>query len=419
VPAVAAFGLNILSLKFLMTLCHAAFLCAFFLLARTRFDPAKALLVTALVAFNPLWLQAQNEILSDLPFALFSTLALWLIVRGPGQEDPSPRSIGAALLEGLVLFMAAFTRWTGLLLLGPLLLTQVWQLRRQSQAGVRLSRLILPAAVPYATFAMLYALQAWLFPSVGYPLQAQFAEFTQQTPWANAAYYFRLAADFFGHVFGGGRVILVALLFFYLLSLVKRGSRDLAIHVYLLATLAVLLAFPAHGGPRFLYPIWPLFVLFAFDGLMWIMDALREAHQIAVLPVGYAAWGMLVLISLVACVQAASANIAAGRLPPRAEWGAFSPTSMEMYDFVRSHTAAESVVVFFKPRLMLLMTGRDSILVQRCNRLGRGDYLILARKTGLGLQISPHDVPACNAALSEAPVFVNDDFLAYKIAPLH
>lgn len=419
VPAVAAFGLNILSLKFFMTLCHAAFLCVFFLLARTRFDPAKALLVTALVAFNPVWLQAQNDILSDLPFALFSTLALWLIVRGPAQDDPSPRTMAAGLLEGLVIFTAAFTRWTGLLLFIPLFLTQVWAYRRQSRAGVRLSRLMLPAVLPYATFAILYMLQAWLFPSLAYPLREQFAEFTRQTPSANAAYYFRLAADFFDHVFGGGKVIQVAFLVLYLLSFVRRGSRDLAIHLYLLATLLVLLAFPAHGGPRFLYPIWPLFVLFAFDGLMWIMDALREAHQIAVLPIGYAAWTIVVLISLVTCVQAASANLALGRVPPRAEWGAFSPTSMEMYDFVRTHTAAQSVIVFFKPRAMLLMTGRDSILLQRCSRLGRGDYLILDRKTGLGLQISPHDVPSCNAALSESPVFVNDDFIAYKIAPLH
>ena len=219
-PAVAAFGLNILSLKFLMTLCHAAFVCVFFLLARTRLDPAKALLVTALVAFNPLWLQAQNDILSDLPFALFSTLALWLIVRGRAQEDSSPRKIGAGLLEGVAIFMAAFTRWTGLLLFIPLLVTQVWPLRRQSRAGVRWSRLLLPAAVPYATFAVLYVLQAWLFPSVAYPLREQFADFTRATPWQNAAYYFRLAADFFDNVFAGGRVIQVALLLLYVLSFV-------------------------------------------------------------------------------------------------------------------------------------------------------------------------------------------------------
>lgn len=418
-PAVAAFGLDILSLKYVMTLLHAGFLVVFFLLASTRLDSPRSLLAVALVAFNPLWLQAQNAILSDLPFALFSTLALWLMLRRPSAQASSSRQVGRGMLLGAAIFLAAFTRWTGWLLLLPLAVMQAPPLWRQARAGERMFRPLLLASVPYVTLAALYALQSGIFPSLGYPLQDQFADLSRDTVWANLGYYFWLPASFFDHVFGLGKPIQAALLVLYLLSALKRGRRDLPIHLYVLATLIVLVAFPARGGARFLYPIWPLFILFAFDGLLWSMDRLRAAHQLAAMPVGYAAWVVLVLISLAACVQAGRANLSAGRMPPRADWGAFAPTSMDMYNFVRSRTDVESVIIFFKPRLMRLMTARDSILIARCSNLRRGDVVVLDRKLGLGQQVSPREITTCNPALSLTPVFANEDFLAYQIAPLH
>jgi hypothetical protein len=424
VPAVAAFGLDLLKLKLVLTLCHTAFLCAFFLLARTRLGDARALMVTALVAFNPVWLQAQNEILSDLPFALFSTLVLWLILRRPANTAAAGRNIGADVLVGMGIFMAAFTRWTGWLLFLPLAATQLPRLRQQALqgraiAGAGPKGAAFQAAVAYLTFAILYAMQAQLFPSVGYPLRDQFAELSGGTLRANLGYYFWLPAAFFGHVLSGGKAIHVVLLILYVLGAVRRGARDWPIHLYLLATLAVLVAFPAHGGPRFLYALWPLFLLFAFDGLMWMIERLWPARQRAALAAAYALWMGLMLVSLAACAQAGLANLSAGRIPPRAAWGAFSPTSMEMYDFVRARTAPDSVIVFFKPRAMRLMTGRDAILILRCSQLRRGDYVVLNRKVGLGMQVPPREVAGCSPWLDVRPVFENADFVAYQTLRRH
>jgi 4-amino-4-deoxy-L-arabinose transferase-like glycosyltransferase len=414
-PAVAAFGIDILRLKLVLTLLHAVFLCAFFLLARTRLDPGKSLLVTALVAFNPLWLQAQNDVLSDLPFAAFSTLALWLISRGESRETRSGRNIGAGLLVGAALFAAAFTRWTGWLLLVPLAATQLRSLRLKSRADVRWSMWIVQAAIPYLTFVALYGLQTRLFPNLPYPLRDQFAELTLATLWANLGFYLSLSASFFDHAFGGGMLIQVVLMALYLLSAVQRRGRDAPIHLYVLATLVTLVAFPAHGGPRFLYAIWPLLVLFAFDGLTWGAERLRSAHQLAAVPAAYSFWFALIIVSVSACVQAGRANLSAGRIPPRAAWGAFSPTSEQMYAFVRSQTAADSVIIFFKPRAMRLMTGRDSIMMLRCSRLRRGDYVIIERTRGGVEQISPREIASCGPALDPNPVFENEEFTAYRV----
>jgi hypothetical protein len=92
--------------------------------------------------------------------------------------------------------------------------------------------------------------------------------------------------------------------------------------------------------------------------------------------------------------------------------GPFDPLSREVYNYIET-TPSDSVVVFFKPRVMKLMTGRDSIMSMECERVLKGDYLVLSRKVGPNQQIPPEEIEACHLPLHE--VLKNNRFVVYEI----
>ncbi len=93
--------------------------------------------------------------------------------------------------------------------------------------------------------------------------------------------------------------------------------------------------------------------------------------------------------------------------------GPYDAHSREVYDYIEDNTPADSLVVFFKPRAMRLMTGRDSIMSTECSRVLKGDYLVLSRKVGPNQQIPPDEIAACELPLEE--VLKNSRFIVYRI----
>jgi hypothetical protein len=97
----------------------------------------------------------------------------------------------------------------------------------------------------------------------------------------------------------------------------------------------------------------------------------------------------------------------------RAINGPFDPYSIEVYDYIKDETPPESVVIFFKPRVMVLMTGHPTIMSTECERMRKGDYLVLSRKVGENQQIPPEEIDTCNLPLDQ--VLKNNRFVVYQI----
>jgi len=93
--------------------------------------------------------------------------------------------------------------------------------------------------------------------------------------------------------------------------------------------------------------------------------------------------------------------------------GPFDPFSMEVYEFIKTETPANSVIIFFKPRAMRLFTDRNSLALTECDRMPEGDYLVLNKKVGENLQIPPERIDDCNLLLEQ--VFENRRFVVYRV----
>ena len=93
--------------------------------------------------------------------------------------------------------------------------------------------------------------------------------------------------------------------------------------------------------------------------------------------------------------------------------GPFDPFTKQVYDYVKQKTPSDSVIVFFKPRLMTLMTDHLSIMSMECDHLLTGDYIVLSKKDGRNQQISPDEISICNLPINK--VFQNLRFIIYKV----
>lgn len=394
-PVYALFGMNALAFKLVNTLFYTLFLLNFFALARTRLKDGEALILTAMLGFNPALLMAHDQIISDIPFLFFCALSIFLIEKIIREKPP----LWLMIATGAAIFAASFIRTNGILLLIPLALS--WLLQRQPK-GFR-------TLIPYLTFGILFAAQGLIFPNGQDSYLSHFSMFTPQGLWDNFVYYLWLPAWLFRDI-PAGEALYPVLLIFVIISIIQRGKRDWSIHAFSLATMALFVLWPERQGLRFIYPTLPFLLIFAFDGMTLTIARLQTNWQ---KPAGRALtgfWLLLIAISFGISAAAAGANLSAGR----AINGPFDPVSAEMFEFLREKTPSKSIVIFFRPRALRLFADRDTFMTERCADLPKGDYLALSKKVGDNGQIPPGDVAACKE-VKLAQVFSNKRFVVYKI----
>src|SRR5215207_8154167 len=78
-PVYAIKGISPLALKLPGLFFYAGFLICLYILMNQRLRRTESLLIVSVFAFNPLLIQFLDQILSDIPFLFFSTLALVLM----------------------------------------------------------------------------------------------------------------------------------------------------------------------------------------------------------------------------------------------------------------------------------------------------------------------------------------------------
>jgi hypothetical protein len=400
-PLVALFGLNTLVLKFLNVAFFAVFLASFYFLARTRLNAQPSLLLTALLAANPALLRASDQLISDIPFLAVSTLSL-LLIETWGQKTSGWKT-GLAL--GVSLFGACLLRTNGLLLLAPLAVSLTAHHWPDWKSALR------RAWLPGLTFSGLFALSAWIFPNGQTSYLNHFSMLTVPRLLENALFYLWLPAGTFEGL-PAASLYYPLLACFAILSLINHWKRDLALHTYSLLSLMLFITWPERQGLRFIYPLIPLLFLFAGNGLHLALRRVPAAWQWHASRSLIAASALLLLISLGISASIASQNLA----DARAINGPFDTVSYDLYEFIRTQTPAESIIIFMRPRALRLFTQRDSFLTTRCADLPKGDYVALHEKMAANNQIAPDQIAACPGIHLEM-VFNNKRFSVYRIHP--
>ena len=95
--------------------------------------------------------------------------------------------------------------------------------------------------------------------------------------------------------------------------------------------------------------------------------------------------------------------------------GPYVPTSKDLFSFILNNTEKDSIIVFFKPRVMRLYTNRQSILTDEVDKVTRGDYLCLYLRDNAYHQIRKDDVVSLFENDKIRLLYQNTDFQLYRI----
>ena len=445
-PVYALRGVMPLALKMVNLPAFAVFLAAYFLFLKRRVSWWESLLLVAAFAFNATFLKYHDQIISDIAFTAVSTLALWSLDRYAFDESPKR---GWGILAGALIFSAYFLRTVGLLLLAALLVYRGYKLLAAPIAGEgkeprrseaheasldsggksfapfgklrafvvknlsSASRARLLSEIwPFVTFAILWVVASLIFPSGEGSYFSHYGLFDYgQRLRENFVAYFSMGAEFFEGVPARAVVYGLALAFF-LMGFFNSPDTDLVAKLYFAAAMLLYLTWPEPQGIRFLFPLLPIFVYFSFLGMKASFFGLSARYRRMGLALTYTFWGAAVAFMLLASAEQALTNLGNARDIK----GPFDPFAREMVNFVEANLPEDSVIVFFKPRAMRLLTGRDSILMDRCADLDRGDYIIIDLDRGEFLdqhQLTPGQIKKCGLPVTN--IFENRKFLIFRL----
>jgi len=405
-PLTLACGpLNIFCLKFINLIFFALFLWVFYALLARRLPPLESALLLAVFAFSPLLLKFEDILLSDIAFLFFSTLGLLLIVE---------RNTISPYLLGIVFFFAFFVRTNGILLVPTLFLAQAFTyLQMHPRPVLDWKRVLTVGLIPYFVFGLLTLANLILFPAGEASHLEHLSVLSLASLADNLSAYFAMPAYFFSDL-PHADIIYGLLLPFILGGLVLNYKRDIHLVVYLFLSYALFIVWPDQQGIRFLFPLLPLLVYFAYRGMEAASFALTERHPRLGLWFTRVFWLVIAAAFAWTSFGLARDNLAGGRGP---YGNVFDPISLEMFEFIESDTPAESVIAFYKPRALRLFTGRDSLLVDACDALPMADYIVLRKSRGAVDQVSPADVTTCNPSVQVTELFDNEKFVVYQVIP--
>ena len=401
VPAYALKGLSPLALKLPGVFLFLGFLVCLFLLTKDRLTRTESLLLVSLFAFNPLLIGFLNQITSDIPFLFFSTFSLWLMINANKYEARK------SVILGTIIAYAFFIRTQGILLLASYGIVELFRLWRNRTNREAVKETIWSLLLVCGSFGLLWLVYALIFPGGGESYFSQYKDFQiSQVRWMLTAY-----TEVFSLFFGEATVwknFYFFLLIFFIIGLWVRRKEETIFIVFSVVWMLLLVTWPAWQGPRFIFPLLPIFVYFVFYGMKTVVQKIPENNRVWGQRVFAVFW--VVIIGMFVFQSGANAykNLSRDRRIPNA----FEPLSMDVYEFIRENTPPESIVVFFKPRAMRMFTDRDSYMAMTCDELPRGDYVVI-NKIAENSQVPEDEVDECGISIQA--VFESRRFLVYKI----
>jgi hypothetical protein len=416
-PAYALFGMNLMAFKCLTVFLYLLFLICLYVLTEQKLAAPDNLFLVATFAFSPILLSFPNYLLADIPFLLFSTLALCLVDRVIMQEKkilhPTLDMVGLAFC----IAYAAFTRGNGLLLLLPALYCQAWKVIQ----GWKIDRHILRSRIFhyilfYLSFLYFYIITTLINPTTKADYFSQFSKTIPIFIIQNfSAYSLQLVTFLHTKLYDSleNQVLFFCLLPLCLVGIWKRAGKELHWFIYAAATFGLVVIWPYFQGLRFILPILPLYSYFCLQGLIEILSMTCALFHTGrwLIPLKLTIYLVCTLALLVSSIGRAANNLVTHR--PTYD-GPYAPASIELFNEITKKTTEESIIVFFKPRAMHLYTGRNSFATNRCEDLQKADFLVMYKPTDRE-QITWEDLPTCIEKMWLSKVYENPDFEMYLV----
>ena len=350
-----------------------------------------------LIGANPFFWDFKDRVLSDIPFLLFTYLALLLIERFHAPRTFTAIHYGHALAAGLVIGLAYGTRTIGIVLLPCLLLHEIIQWRRATRFS----------GIAAAAFVLCWGAQRYFFhDNSGYiaQLTCDLRIMVYNAFW----FYPRHLSLLWENGYSRALRWIVGLLMcgWFLAGWREALKKQVtAFDLFFALYLVPIVIWPSTQGTRFLIPIIPLFMLHAVRGL----DRVARRHARPLLITG------LMFALLAGSYVAKYSTVTLGTIAD----GIADAETQALFAFVSQSTHPADVFVFFKPRAFALFTGRQAS-AYHITREDREFLAYLRQIAATHIIVSGNDeawwreFPARHAE-NVALLYANSDFRVYRL----
>jgi len=379
---------------------------------RRYFSDLVTFFLVLILVYNPWTLGMKLEIMSEFPFAFLLVLCLYLFEKF--SRGPFWMGIIIAVLGGLLMSV----RVIGLVF--PLAVL-IWAIRKRfiEKDKTPMTKCVCGFLVGIGSILVYLLLNNMIF-AVPQAEGGSYAgiwgeENLYFTILNNLAYYTKQFEYFFSPWGGSWNfmpLILGAVIFtFALLGMIRSFTKRLELlDMIVILYLGVLLIYPyRQAGIRFLWPIMPLLILYLVRGLemVSILPKISKTAKVIFL-------GCLLLVSylhMVGIILKTQDQILEG---PQ------QPLAVEAFEYIRNNTAKDDLILFAKPRVLALYTGRHSLANHVENSPKEIAGLVIDKKvnwvlthTGISDQ-AIHDFIRAQDMLCEY-YWSNEKFVLYKV----
>ena len=274
-PVIEMFGLDYKVLNYYMSFWLYLLAITVFVFLRRYISMLSALCLTLIFFLNPFMIAFKSEVISDLPFAFFSTLILLIYMR-----RESDAKLLSQISLGILIAMLVSIRsigWCTVLCLGFDLFIRFVSSRREGDPIAVSLRFFIERCKWVLSFVGTYAVLSFI---AGHSRGNSFSFYTSsyqgihvwEVLMANLTIYIQDFQGLFEHdagIYGFGLLITkAAMLFCFVLGLIytiSNGYNILLIY-FLLYAIAVLLSPFSTQGFRLFFPLYPIILLYIAYG---------------------------------------------------------------------------------------------------------------------------------------------------------
>jgi len=413
-PVYLIFGDHMKAFMIFITVFLIAFSVAVFYFYKLFLNSFNSILLILLLAYSPFMLGFKSEVVSDIPFAFFFIILVLFYFK---QQN---FTIAYAILIGILSAFLVEVRTIGyVFIMAVLLWFFISLLNSGKKAHVKIAQFVKYHIILLVVFSGSFIILSLLiFPCPAndsssyanmFVLSGLFQELLM-----NIDFYLKMILQFFQPSIGLWQFLTTILssfvLVFFIIGLVKKlGTQISFIEVLFLLYISVLLVYPyRHGGFRFLLPVAPFVLYYAVYGIN--RSGFNKVYK------KFTLVNLILILILISFINPAIRIIKnQGNIVD----GPQKPESVEVFKFIRDEMPENTVIGFFKPRVLAYYTERYSVSLENIDNVEQLFialkkfnvlYILFHRKFGRLAEEFVH-IDSINPEV----LFVNSDFELIKI----
>tara|TARA_Y100000589_G_C27192781_1_gene645483 strand:- start:2834 stop:4333 length:1500 start_codon:yes stop_codon:yes gene_type:complete len=371
------FGNNYLFFKIQQVIFIFIFYICLFIGFKNKLNLISRLILIALFGLNIFFISPLNEPLSDYAYLTFSIISVFGIFNIFEKKDyVFNKYIDIILLSILICFTQSI-RGIGVSLFITIFIIQIKSILTinvNKKLSIKKSFLfenIFYYFIPYFIKVFYDLLLNKILPSdnnFNFHL-SEFSITNINIFVGNIFYYLKLPAYFFSNYAKIGIIFYFACFYPFILGVREKFKKEISFKVYISLNILILLFFPHRQGLRFIYPILPLLFYYVFVGLNILYknishnsNSYKKVYKILMIALLFN-WSLSFYFYKVSLYDNKINS-------------PFSSYFLESIENIKLVTNNEDKILFWKPRLLKYLTGRDSFNGFEVEQIYKSDYFL-------------------------------------------